>query len=51
MWPTSEALACLCISSERDILSYIEGQAIENEKNCARDASLDGGDDEYGACG
>jgi hypothetical protein len=48
---TPEALACLCVSSERAILSYIGGQAIENEEKCTHDASLDGGDDGYSACG
>jgi hypothetical protein len=51
MWPTTEALACLCIPSERAILAYIRGQEIENEEKYTHDAGLDGGDNGYSACG
>jgi len=51
MWPTTEALACLCIPSERAILNYIGGEATEHEEKYTHDASLDGGDDGYSACG
>ena len=51
MWPTTEALACLYLPSERAILNYIGGQATEIEEKCIHDAILDGGDDGYSTCG
>ena len=44
-------LACLCIPSERAILTYIRGQATENEEKYTHDAIFDGGDAGNSACG
>jgi hypothetical protein len=33
------------------MLNYIGARATENEKKYTHDASLDGGDDRYSACG
>jgi hypothetical protein len=47
----SETLSRWYIPSERAILTYMGGQEAENEEECIHDASFDGGDGGYSACG
>ena len=51
MWPATEALACLWLPTERTILKYIGGWATEHEGKYTCNASFDGCDDGYSACG